>query len=147
MEPERLFILLLFGIPVLVSLASRWLRWRQGQVRRPGSPAGGPVAGKLPEEPPPSPWPPRPAPALRRVEPPRAILAEPPVPPERPEGPPLPRTFGPPRRRARNQGLFRTPADARRAIVLMSVLGPCRGLDPPGGGEAGLGQAASPRRR
>ncbi|MCI0549185.1 MAG: hypothetical protein L0027_18120, partial [Candidatus Rokubacteria bacterium] len=108
MEPERLFILFLLGMFLLVNLASRWLRWlrwRRGHVRRPGPPAGGPVAGELPGQPPPSPWPPPTAPAPRRVEPPRIMLAELPFPPVRPVGPRLQRRSEKPPRRARSRGL------------------------------------------
>ena len=35
------------------------------------------------------------------------------------------------RRRFNKNSLFGTPRDLRRAIVLMTLLGPCRALDPP----------------
>jgi len=48
-----------------------------------------------------------------------------------PEPRPAPRVAAPPGRRAATRRLFRTRQDLRHAIVLMTVLGPCRALEPP----------------
>ena len=58
----------------------------------------------------------------------------------RPEPPAAPRTR-PPRRYSR-QGLMGTRRDVQNAVVIATVLGPCRALEPPGGAAA----AATPRR-
>jgi cytoskeletal protein RodZ len=34
--------------------------------------------------------------------------------------------------RSINRALLRTPRDLRRAIIIMTILGPCRAYDPPG---------------
>ncbi|HEU4646314.1 MAG TPA: hypothetical protein VFS80_12210 [Burkholderiales bacterium] len=48
-----------------------------------------------------------------------------------PEQRPVPRGVPPPSRPAATRRLFRTRQDLRHAIVLMTVLGPCRALEPP----------------
>jgi hypothetical protein len=54
-----------------------------------------------------------------------------PVPAPQPAVRRAPATLAPPARHARSpHALFRTPQDLRRAIVVMTVLGPCRALEP-----------------
>lgn len=48
-----------------------------------------------------------------------------------PEQRPVPRGVPPPARPAATRRLFRNRQDLRHAIVLMTVLGPCRALEPP----------------
>jgi hypothetical protein len=48
-----------------------------------------------------------------------------------PEQRPVPRGVPPPSRQGATRRLFRTRQDLRHAIVLMTVLGPCRALEPP----------------
>jgi hypothetical protein len=48
-----------------------------------------------------------------------------------PEQRSVPRGVPPPSRPAATRRLFRTRQDLRHAIVLMTVLGPCRALEPP----------------
>jgi hypothetical protein len=48
-----------------------------------------------------------------------------------PEHRPAPRVAPPPGRPAATRRLFRNRQDLRHAIVLMTVLGPCRALEPP----------------
>lgn len=48
-----------------------------------------------------------------------------------PEQRPAPRPAPPPARPAETRRLFRNRQDLRHAIVLMTVLGPCRALEPP----------------
>ena len=48
-----------------------------------------------------------------------------------PEQRQAPRAAPPPGRPAATRRLFRTRQDLRHAIVLMTVLGPCRALEPP----------------
>lgn len=53
------------------------------------------------------------------------------APAARVDAPPPPARAAPPPARARAvHPLFRTPQDLRRAIVVMTVLGPCRALEP-----------------
>lgn len=48
-----------------------------------------------------------------------------------PEPRPLPRGVPPPSQPAATRRLFQNRQDLRHAIVLMTVLGPCRALEPP----------------
>lgn len=60
--------------------------------------------------------------------------------PGRPEAPTTLRAHA--RRRFSRQSLMGTPRDVQNAVVIATILGPCRALEPPGGAPAG----ASPRR-
>lgn len=51
-----------------------------------------------------------------------------------------------PRRRSAARSLLRGRRNLRRAFVAMTVLGPCRALEPPGGGAGGAGARNSPGR-
>jgi hypothetical protein len=65
--------------------------------------------------------------------------AAPPIVPESVAHFEQPRSRGPVFQRAKRydrQSLFGSKHDVRKAIVLMTVLGPCRGAAPPGGGAA-----------
>ena len=74
-------------------------------------------------------------PVTRVPRPPRAVPARPSS--SRPAGDrgrrlESPALAVPPRRlRFNKRSLFRTPRDLRRGIILMTLLGPCRALDPP----------------
>ena len=111
MTPEQLVFLLIFLLIPLLNFLVRILR---GRVRR---------APRGPVEPAPG-RPPAAAPSLR----PRP--AAPARPHEQPREPvrlmPVPETPGPQRVRARLD-----PADLRRGVVLMTILGACPGTEPP----------------
>ena len=129
--------LLIFGailLAVLLDLLAR--RGKRTRERAgPAEVAEMPTLGEADEEEEESEWlepgpvelrfPPRPPP------PPAALMAPtsapPPLPPRPPHPPP-----GIHRRRRLARWRWHL-ADARRGIVLMAVLGPCRGLDPPSG--------------
>lgn len=120
MAPEQLLLFGLFLLVALANLVARWLRTRA--ERRPRVPTDEPE--EIVE-------------ASRRV-PPRVVIRTPQpsrqpalvsaaVPaPARPAPAPAARVRRPPRFR-----LGGVP-DVRRGIVLMTVLGPCRALEPPG---------------
>ena len=107
---EQLLLLLFFILLPLLNM------WRQRAGRRPQR--------RVPQ-------PPR-EPELRYRPEPRA---PPPVRPEaaRERAPARPPQEAPAPRRTRRAPtpVFRTKAELRRAIVLMSILGPCRGSEPP----------------
>jgi len=111
---EQLILLALFVLVPLVNLLARWVRRRTEPGERP------PEEAKQEPEPVPFRLPPRilvPTPVEpRRVEPPRPAAPTPP-PGLRRRGPML---------------QLSGPADVRRAVMLMAVLGPCRGLESPG---------------
>ncbi|MEX2155201.1 MAG: hypothetical protein WD825_17780 [Gemmatimonadaceae bacterium] len=118
---EQLFVLAAILLAAMVDLFVRWLR---GKTRK-DQPAG--AAGveeevvlveeadtELPEE-------------LPEQEPVEPQLPPPPPPAPRPSPPPPVRT----RRRHRARRWLKHPTDARRGIVLMAILGRCRGLEAP----------------
>src|SRR5688572_13741006 len=117
---ERFFIPAVIILFALLDLFARWLKKRAGKDK-PAAGGGTVLAeegnAELPER--------------GRIEPqlPPVSLPSPgasvPQPTHRP--PPV-RT---PRRRHHARHWLRHPADARRGIVLMAVLGPCRGLEGP----------------
>lgn len=108
---EQLLLIAIFLLVGLVNMLVRWLRQRS-QVPRPEA------------EPPPGPEPAR----GRRLElPPAARVIVPPLPPE--AAVPAPRRMRPeaaPPARRRPRPRLGSRADVRRAIVTMTVLGPCR---------------------
>ncbi|NKE72414.1 hypothetical protein [Candidatus Manganitrophus noduliformans] len=108
MRPEDLLFYLLFILAALFSLISSWLRKRhEGKIPS----KTGPGASRIP-------------PGARAPLPPQRDREE------RPTGPPLPAAALPVsnRRRRAPIGSLR---EARRGIVLMTLLGPCRALEPP----------------
>lgn len=105
LRPEQLVLLLVF---VLVPLLNLLVRWIQQRARERAAP--------LPDPAPREARTPGPMPRVRTVQP--AAPCEGPAAPA-PAPPP------PPRRRA---GPLGGPAGLRRAIVAMTILGPCRGL-------------------
>jgi len=132
LRPEQLLLLLLFVLVPLFNLLLRWLQRRAREQQRPvpAEPrAAEPVAR---EERIPAPMPPR----VRVIEP--ARTREGPR-----ETPPAPR----PRPVIGRAGPLGGRAAVRRAVVAMTILGPCRGLEepPPGQPEGSLQQGA--RRR
>ena len=115
-RPEQLLLLLVFVLVPLINLLVRWLRRRAGEQQRPvpAEPrAAEPVAR---EERPPVPVPPR----VRVIEP--ALPRE--GPREAPPAPPL-------RPVIRRAGPLGGRLAVRRAVVAMTILGPCRGLEEP----------------
>lgn len=68
---------------------------------------------------------------LRRREAP-AVTPMSPTPGERAQAAAPMETRPPARRRWSRKTLFRTRRDVRRAMVAMTILGPCRAYDPPG---------------
>jgi hypothetical protein len=112
LRPEELVLLLVFVVVPLLNLALRWLQQR-GRKRAARPPEPAPGEARIPS----------PMPRVRVVEPslPREGPAAPPRVPLSPQG--------------RGQGEGRSlpplggPAALRRAIVVMTLLGPCRGLE------------------
>ena len=132
---EQLFILAAIIVAGLFELIARWLRERAGKNRPPVE-AGAAEATEVAdiaeladlED------------ALDRVEMddvelPRREAFVPQVPPLPPAAlmPSTQRSLPPlrPRRRRRTRRWLRHPLDARSGIVLMAILGPCRGLQAP----------------
>jgi len=113
---EQILLLLLFVVVPLLNVLVRWLQRRAREPQRPvpAEPrAAEPVAREK--------WP-------RAPLPPRARMIEPALPREGPrETRPAPRPQ-PVVRRARPLG---GRAAVRRAVVAMTILGPCRGLEEP----------------
>jgi len=115
LRPEQLLLLLLFVLVPLFNLLLRWLQRRAREQQRP-----------VPAEP-------RAAEPEGREElparmPPRVRVIEPARPREGPrEAPPAPR----PQPLIRRAGPMGGRAAVRRAVVAMTILGPCRGLEEP----------------
>jgi len=113
-RPEQILLLLLFVLVPLFNLLVRWLRRRAREQQRPIPPeprATDPVGR---EERPPARMPPR------------ARVIEPALPREGPrEMRPAPR----PQPVIRRAGPLGGRAAVRRAVVAMTILGPCRGLE------------------
>lgn len=125
---EQLVLIAVFVLIPLLSVLGRWLRERAGKTRPRGP---GPPAPVTEVTPPPLGLPPR----ARRVEP---VL-----PAAR-----LPRTAPPAAvdRRPRASALLGGPAGMRRAVVAMTILGPCRALEePPPAGPGAEPVPPSPR--
>jgi hypothetical protein len=106
---EQFVLLLVFLAAVLLNLVIEAYRRR---LRRPAAPPREPVAERVGAPAPP---------------PPAVTIPPPPRPRPRPmaPAPSPPRALGAPRRRR----LLAGPSDARRAMILMAILGPCRGLE------------------
>src|SRR5688572_27920697 len=114
LRPEQILLLLVFLLVPLLNLLVRWLqrRAREQQRRVPAEP---PMA----EPAPPEGWPSRRMP--RVIEPPLSQEA-----PRQETRRKTPRAAAPVRDRAAPLG---GPAAVRRAIVAMTILGPCRELE------------------
>jgi hypothetical protein len=111
---EQLLLIAIFLLVGLVNMLVRWLR-RRAEASRPAGeaePAPGPVPGRRRELPP----------AARVISPELPVEAA--VAPARRMRPPA--SAPPPRRRPRAHRRLGSRADIRRAIVTMTVLGPCR---------------------
>ena len=116
LRPEQIFLLVVFVLVPLVNLLVRWLRHRAREHQRPGpegSRAAAPVAR---EELAATPMPPR----VRVIEPalPREGLRTVPLAP-------------PPQPVIRRAAPLGGRAAVRKAVVAMTILGPCRGLEDP----------------
>lgn len=112
MTGEHLFILVMMGLVLLVNLIARVLRRWIGR----GAPRqGGPEA---PSAPPPQPRLPQHVVQPRRVR-------------EGPQGLPMPPVIPPAIVRRRAPVGLGGRRELRRAIVLITILGPCRALEPP----------------
>ncbi|HEU4370939.1 MAG TPA: hypothetical protein VFV05_22180 [Methylomirabilota bacterium] len=111
MSIEQLFFIALFVAIAIFNL----LRQARSRRRAPDDTDGAPPA--------------EPGPA--RI-PPRVVIARPPSPvvTRRPAADLPGATAAPPERRRRGRRRLRNRRDARRGIVLITVLGPCRGLEP-----------------
>ena len=131
---DQLVILLLVVLASLLDLVVRWIKKRNRRDESPVYHDETVAAEDAEAEPWESEWQlPLPEAPLPETSPPEAPPPELP-PPEAPgrEVPAQPRTRMLPARevpRLRRR-LLERPGDARRAIVLMAVLGPCRALDP-----------------
>jgi hypothetical protein len=111
MTREQLFILLVLAFVLLINFAARLLRrWVKSGVPR----GMGPEA---PQSPPRGPRLPLPVAPSRTVR-------------EGPQGTPLPVAVAPPAARRRPRSRIGRAPELRRGIVLMTVLGPCRALEP-----------------
>lgn len=127
---EQIFVLVAIVLAALFDLLVRWLKKKAGKDRPADvtdvdeelvlvEDANKEFPEQWPEEPQ-VPSPPAPAPAPAPPEP-VPVLSPRPSPP----------TAVRPRRRHRARRWLKHPSDARRGIVLMAVLGPCRGLEAP----------------
>lgn len=110
MRTEDLLFYLLFILAALFSLISSWLKKRHEETAPSKSAPGAP---RLP-------------PGSRAPLPPQRDREE------RPVGPPLPAAAFPVSNRRRRGAPIGSLREARRGIVLMTLLGPCRALEPPG---------------
>ena len=112
MTRAQLLILVMAALVMLINLITRVLRRRRAREapRR--------IAPETPQVPPRGP---RPPPLV--VEPRRAR--------EGPHGAPLPRAVPPSAARRRERSPVGCLREVRRGIVLMTILGPCRALEPP----------------
>jgi hypothetical protein len=113
LTPEQLLLLAIFLLVPLLNLTARWLRRRLARHAPPSREAEA-VAEQAGAPPPPRS---------------RRGTAGPGPPPEQPRRrpPPAPPAPGPRRR----PGALGGPRGLRRAIVMMTILGPCRALEPP----------------
>jgi hypothetical protein len=114
---EQLLLIAIFLLVGLINMIIRQLRQRAQAPGPPAEPAepedvSWPAPSRMPELPP----------AARVILP--VPLAEPSVPAVRPMRPPAPAP--PALRRRRDHRRLGSRADVRRAIVAMTVLGPCR---------------------
>jgi hypothetical protein len=113
-RPEQILLLLLFVLVPLFSLLVRWLQRRAREQQRPmpAEPSATEPVGR--EE------------RLPARLPPRVRVIEPARPREGPrETPPAPR----PQPVIRRAGPLGGRAAVRKAVVAMTILGPCRGLE------------------
>jgi len=112
MTRAQVLILVMVALVMLINLSTRVLRKRRERdaPRR--------IAPDAPQIPPRGPRPPPPV-----VEPRRAR--------EGPHGAPLPRAVPPSAARRRARSLVGSRREVRRGIILMTILGPCRALEPP----------------
>lgn len=117
---ELLYVLAIVGFFLFNYIAQRAARRRQQQEEaQAAQPAAPPAEEELLEE------------LWGRTRAPAPVPALTAAPPARP--PALPVAAEPPaaRRRSSLRGLLKDKRDLRRAIVLMTVLGPCRAQEPP----------------
>ena len=114
MTGEDLLAILLTVFTVLILVVSGWIRTRL-EGKAPAT-----IEPEAPEAPP-------------RVRIPSPPLASAPIEPrEGPMGAPLPAAAPPATIRRQTRAPVGNLRDVRRGIVLMTILGPCRALEPPG---------------
>ena len=115
LRPEQIILLLVFVLVPLLNLLVRWLRRRAREQQRPM-----PVEPRAAEPVEREEWSPAPIP-------PRVRLIEPGLPREglRPPPPALP----PPRAVTGRAGPLGGRVAVRRAVIAMTILGPCRALE------------------
>jgi hypothetical protein len=112
MTRAQLFLLVMVALVLLVNLLARGLRrWGTGDAPRGMEP-------DTPQIPPRGRRPPPPVAEPRRAR-------------EGPHSAPLPRAVPPAAARRRARSRLGSPRAVRRGIVLMTILGPCRALEPP----------------
>jgi hypothetical protein len=113
MTRDQLFILVMLAFVLLINLVVRLLRRRREREAprgiEPETPRSPPGARRLP---------------FPVVEPQRARAG--------PQGAPLPLAVPPYAAARRARSSVRSLQEVRRGIVLMTILGPCRALEPPG---------------
>ena len=135
---EQLFILAVLLVAGLVNLVLDWLRAR-GRTAQPQHPEQNVAIEEEELDLSEVFWPERTAempaerePARVPVPPPRPLppVVAPASPPRAPVKPPRAPSRPTQRRRLRHR---MDPHEARRGVVLMTILGPCRGMEPPAG--------------
>jgi hypothetical protein len=117
MSVEQLLFLVLFVLIPLVNLLARWLRKR------------------VPEPPIPAPERREPIPILPR---PTVLSPVPALAPQHPRATSAERLPDQPLARPAQRRTRLSPREVRRGIVLMTILGPCRALEPRVGEETGV---------
>jgi hypothetical protein len=113
MTGEQLFILMMFGLVLLINLIARLLRrWIGREAPREVEPERIPIPPDRRRQPSPA--------VPQRRAPTRELRAT------------LPSALTASAPRRRRHWPLRSRREVRRAIVLMTILGPCRALEPPG---------------
>ena len=131
---DQLVIVLLVVLATLLDLVLRWIKKRTRHDESPVHRDETVAAEDAEAEPWESEWQPLPEAPLPEAPPREALPPEAPppeVPPQEAPGREVPPWREPAREVPRlRRPLFERAGDARRAIVVMAVLGPCRALDP-----------------
>ena len=120
LQPEQLILLLVFVLVPLLNLVVRWLKQRRRERAAP-PPEPAPREARIPG----------PMPRVRVIEPPlpREGLAERSRVPLSPQGRGQGEGESPPPAPRRRAAPLGGPLGVRQAIVAMTILGPCRGLE------------------
>lgn len=114
LRPEQILLLLVFVLVPLINVLVRWLQRRVREQQRPATVEPRAAEPVVREERPPVPVPPR-VPVTEPALPREGFRKAPPAPPPRPV--------------IRRAGSLGGRLAVRRAVVAMTILGPCRGLE------------------